>query len=159
MVCIGPGPGPKNVLVEFEDGSKTVVPYAIWKHKLSKQQGEFSLADGKKKYLYADGFIQKFGDKPAVNVREANGQTVRDVTIKSNKEMLIRITLWPELDDVELGEGYWLAVEGAYSSSGDNNQFHNISAKYAVSLSGKSSKEREVVNRPQADTGDEDVPF
>lgn len=36
MLCIGRGPGPKNVLALMPDGTKTVVPYAIWKHKLSK---------------------------------------------------------------------------------------------------------------------------
>ena len=36
MLYIGPGPGPKNVLVQMPDGAKVVVPYAIWKHKLAK---------------------------------------------------------------------------------------------------------------------------
>ena len=38
FVCIGAGPGPKNVLWEYEDGTKTVVPYAIYKHKLKPLQ-------------------------------------------------------------------------------------------------------------------------
>lgn len=37
MVCIGAGPGPKNVLAEcVEDGRKLVVTYATWKHRLAK---------------------------------------------------------------------------------------------------------------------------
>lgn len=36
MLCIGAGPGPKNVLVLMPSGEKLVVPYAIWKHKLGK---------------------------------------------------------------------------------------------------------------------------
>lgn len=36
MLCIGTGAGPKNVLVLMPDASRMVVPYAIWKHKLSK---------------------------------------------------------------------------------------------------------------------------
>lgn len=34
MVCIGKGPGPKNVLAVNEEGKKMVVPYRIWKHRL-----------------------------------------------------------------------------------------------------------------------------
>lgn len=35
MLCIGPGPGPKNVLAErVEDGARLVVPYAVWKHRM-----------------------------------------------------------------------------------------------------------------------------
>lgn len=37
MVCIGTGQGPKNVLAENREGQRIVVPYAIWKHKLSKE--------------------------------------------------------------------------------------------------------------------------
>lgn len=36
MVCIGTGPGPKNVLAEDREGNRAVVPYMTWKHKLSK---------------------------------------------------------------------------------------------------------------------------
>lgn len=40
MVCIGPGPGPKNVLAEDTNGYQVVVPYAIWKHKMKNDAGE-----------------------------------------------------------------------------------------------------------------------
>lgn len=33
MICIGPGPGPKNVLAERPDGSRIVVPYPVWKYR------------------------------------------------------------------------------------------------------------------------------
>lgn len=36
MLCIGRGPGPKNVLALLPDGRKIVYPYAIWKHRVSK---------------------------------------------------------------------------------------------------------------------------
>lgn len=38
MVCIGPGPGPKNVLAQGLNGFLVVVPYAVWKHKLKNEQ-------------------------------------------------------------------------------------------------------------------------
>lgn len=40
MVCIGPGPDPKNVLAVNRDGIHVVVPYAVWKHRLSKERYE-----------------------------------------------------------------------------------------------------------------------
>lgn len=33
MICIGRGPGPKNVLVQQPDGKKVVVPYPVWKYR------------------------------------------------------------------------------------------------------------------------------
>lgn len=126
------------------------------------------MAEQKKKYLYADGFIQKFGEKPAVTEREANGQTVRDCTIKIAGDKLIRLTIWPEFAEVKLGPGYLVFCEGAYSASGDNNQFHNISVTNIVTVPGAKRTEREVVNQPEAsaDAAEEtstsqtdDVPF
>lgn len=34
MLCIGGGPGPKNVLARHADGRLVVYPYAVWKHKI-----------------------------------------------------------------------------------------------------------------------------
>jgi len=125
------------------------------------------LAD-KKTYLVASGFVQKFGDKPAVTEREVNGSTVRDVVIKAvGSQKLIRITVWPELSGVELGEGYFVAVEGAYTTSGDQGQFHNISALRCFTAPGGVRAEREVVNKPadndssssSATAGDDPPPF
>lgn len=126
------------------------------------------MAEQKKKYLYADGFIQKFGDKPAVVERDANGQTVRSCTIKIAGDKLIQLTLWPEFADVKLGAGYLVFCEGAYSASGDNNQFHNISVTNIVTVPGAKKIEREVVNQPESsgDAGEssssaqtDEVPF
>lgn len=45
MVCIGSGPGPKNVLCErVSDGRRLVVPYAVWKHKLSQSYDMYTSA-------------------------------------------------------------------------------------------------------------------
>lgn len=125
------------------------------------------MAEQKKKYLYADGFIQKFGDKPAVTERDANGQTVRDCTIKIAGDKLVRLTIWPEFSEVKLGAGYLVFCEGAFSASGDNNQFLNISVTNIVTVPGAKKAEREVVNQPETAAADasstsaqtDEVPF
>lgn len=107
MVCIGTGPGPKNVLVEFADGTQMCVPYAIYKHKIK----EFRLSD--KEFATAVGFVQF-----DVKTREANNQEVRDVVIKTpGKGQYIRITVWPEFDDVDIEKGDFIAVDGVFTSS------------------------------------------
>lgn len=105
-----------------------------------------------KQYLVAAGFVQKFGEKEAVVSKDVNGKAVREFVIKAvGSQKLIRITLWPELAGIEVGEGYYVAVEGAFTQSGDNNQFYNISALRAFSASGGTRVEREVVNQQPAD--------
>jgi hypothetical protein len=105
-------------------------------------------------YLVAAGFIQKFPNKDAVSVREANGQKVRDITIKAvGSQKLIRVTVWPEFESVDLGEGYYVAVEGKYSASGDNGQFHNISAARIFAAPSGKKAEREVVNQGGGSNG------
>jgi hypothetical protein len=71
MLAIGNGPGPKNVLVELDDGSKVVVAYRTWKYKYKERK---SVAD----YATILGFIQF-----PVTEREAGDQTVHDVTIRT----------------------------------------------------------------------------
>lgn len=146
MVCIGAGPGPKNVLVEFSDGSRLCVPYAIWKHKLSKQQGG-SLSDTQ--YVTVDGLIQQFGDKAAVTSRDINGQTVREFTIKANgSQKLVRITLWPEFDSVEVNAGDFVCVDGKYNvSEKDGRTFYNLTANKLAVVPGVQKAAREVVNQ------------
>lgn len=109
-------------------------------------------------YLVAAGFVQKFKDKPAVSERDVNGQTVRDITIKTVSQKLVRITIWPELLAPEIKEGYWVACEGKYSASGDNNQFHNVSAYRMVVQAGAGRTERDVVNQAPASVVTTDTP-
>jgi len=60
-------------------------------------------------YVSAEGFIQ-FPPQE----RDANGQKVVDVTLKTpgTDGILIRVTVWPELQSVELEKGDWIAVDG-----------------------------------------------
>lgn len=126
MICIGPGPGPKNVLAQTPEGL-VVVPYAIWKHKLSKEL--FIVAD--KEYVTAVGFVQF-----EVKEREANNQTVRDVVIKTpGSSSYVRITVWPEFESTIINRGDFIAVDGVFTRSswqddeGAKKESLNISAR------------------------------
>lgn len=122
------------------------------------------MADAKKTYLVAAGIVQKFPDKPAVAERDVNGQAVRDITIKTVSQKLVRITVWPEFASLVLGEGYFVFAEGEYKASGDNNQFHNVSAFRIGAFPCAVKADREVVNQPEpsepaAENSGEDSPF
>lgn len=60
-------------------------------------------------FATAVGFIQF-----PVNEREANGEQVRDVTIRTpgTDGTLVRVTLWPAFDEAEVVEGDFIAVDG-----------------------------------------------
>lgn len=119
------------------------------------------------KFLGAGGFIQKFGDKEAVNTRDVNGQTVRDFTIKVfGSQKLVRITVWPEFKNVEINEGSVVFVDGKFrQSEGQNGRvFYSIDAKDLVVIPGSPREDREVVNQPtsssqSAGAQDDDIPF
>ena len=147
MLAIGTGPGPKNVLVELDDGTKTVVPYAIWKHKLSK---EGKVADNKKVFRTVLGFVQF-----PVEEREAAGQTVRDVTIRQvgSEGPYIRITLWPEFAETAIEEGDFVAIDGPFEvrivdTDDGQKQYLNVSAGRVAVLGHEAPRtEREVKSK------------
>lgn len=101
-------------------------------------------------YLVAAGFVQTFPGKPTVNQRDVSGQQVRDISIKTVSQKLVRITIWPELNAPDINDGDWVACEGKYSASGDNNQYHNVSAYRIVVTPSTKRTEREVVNQAPA---------
>ena len=137
MICIGAGPGPKNVLCEDTQGNRTVVPYAIWKYKYKEER----VAD----YATVTGFIQF-----DVDTRDlSTGQEVRDVTIRSTTTgELIRITVWPDFDNTELYKGQFIAVDGEVTvrEVGDK-VYTNLSARSIAVLDAEAPKEREVVKK------------
>jgi hypothetical protein len=104
-------------------------------------------------YATANGFIQF-----PVEEREVNGQTVRDITIRTpgSREVpgggqLIRITVWPEFSDVDLKEGDWVGADGKLEvrEVGDKVYVNlNSVSKFAV-VPGVQRAEREVVNKPK----------
>lgn len=100
-----------------------------------------------KVYASASGFVQF-----DVKERDANNQTVRDVTIKSTgSQQLISVTVWPEFDGVEIKKGDFVAVDGLYkvnsgqSKDGGTKDYHNISAGSLVVIPGAVKAESEVV--------------
>lgn len=136
VFAFGTGPGPKNVGVRFPDGSKVVYTYREYKKLMSETV-----------YASVEGFIQF---EP--QVRDANGQKVTDVTVKTQGSdgKLVRITIWPELEtDVELGD--WLAAEGKltlgrYEGKNGPTQSIQVSASKLAVVKGVKKQVRAVVN-------------
>lgn len=151
FICIGSGPGPKNVMFETHEGVRVVTAYALWKHKY---KGEV-VADAKAKYVTANGFVQFDPIE-----REANGKKLIDYTVKTpgGDGVLVRITVWEELlseleaKGITIEKNDWLAADGKFSinswddkETGEKRSQPQISAK-AISVSkGIVAGEREVV--------------
>lgn len=105
-------------------------------------------------YASAAGFVQ-FDPRE----REANGQKVIDYTIKSlgADGTLIRITVWPELQGVEIEKGDFLAADGKFSvnpytdnDTGVSRQSLQISATALAVTKAVPKADREVVNTGSA---------
>jgi len=160
MVCIGPGPGPKNVLAERWDGHQVCVPYAIWKHKLSK---ETRVSD--KTYVTAIGVVQQFGkDKPALAMKAMTNGTVRNFTIQTSNQGYVGVSYWDEFSDADslIVEGALVGVRGEYTEStgNDGRTYRNVKA---ITLSVGQTVQRaarEVVNQqaPAAAAAPADAP-
>lgn len=110
IFAFGTGPGPKNVGVEFDDGTRTVVAYRTYKHKYRHELGG-SLSD--KQYETVRGIVQ-FDPR----VREANGKTVTDIAIRDRGtggvSKLINITIWPEFQlSAPIKKGDFIAADGS----------------------------------------------
>lgn len=147
----GRGPGPYNVGIEFSDGRKVVVTYRTYKYKYAKE-----IQTNMAEYVSANGFVQF---DPVE--REANGQTVVDYTIKTPgmDGVLIRVTVWPELQGTSIDKGDFIAVDGKLNigsftdRNGNSRQSVQISATALAVLPGVQKGEREVVNSgPDTDT-------
>lgn len=122
------------------------------------------------KYPVLAGFVQTFKDKdtdepkPPVVKRDANGQTVRDFTVKAlGSQKLVRVTVWPEFEHVHIDGDSFVIAEGKFKQSeGKSGQtFLNLDStiKLAV-IQGAKRAEAEVVNKKDAsDVDDDDAPF
>jgi hypothetical protein len=143
MLTIGSGPGPKNVLVEMDDGTRIVVPYAIWKYKLKG-----SMSD--KTYLSAAGVVQFDPEE-----RDAGGQKVRSVTIRTfgSEGTNLYLTIWPDHADTAINKGDTLFVDGTLtervgqSQDGEKKTYLNFSVSELGIVPAEPKREREVVNR------------
>lgn len=112
-------------------------------------------------YAVVAGMIQ-FDPKE----REANGQSVRDITIKAlGTQKLVRITVWPEFSGVALKKGDFVSVDGKYEVSmgqgtdGGQREYINVSATQLAVLPAATKAEREVSNRPAAKAASDDAPI
>lgn len=103
-------------------------------------------------YALAEGFIQF----PVEERDIPSGDTVRDITIRTpgTEGVLLRITIWPEYEDVELNQGDFVAADGQFEERVvDTDQgkrtYRNLNSitRLAV-LPAAPRKEREVVNKP-----------
>lgn len=139
----GKGPGPYNVGIEFDDGSRTVVTYRTFKYKYKEKL----VADAS--YVTAVGFVQF---EPVE--REANGKNVTEFVIKTpgGDGKNIRVTVWPETHLGPVAVGDFIAVDGKFSSSvyqaqdGTEKTSLQISAGYIAKLGEAAARDdREVV--------------
>lgn len=102
-----------------------------------------------KPYYTVAGFVQKFGDKPAIETREVSGQNIREFTVKAiGTQKLVRITLWPEFNGVTIDKGLFVVADGKFSTSEGTNgrQFYNLSATELATLRVQERAERDTVN-------------
>lgn len=105
-------------------------------------------------YPVLHGTVQQFKDQPVIKEREASGQTVRDFTIKTTGGKLVRVTLFPEWDDVKIVKGAGVTVEGRASTNESNGRtYYNITASNLVVTLPAKKREREVVNQSAEDWG------
>ncbi len=100
-------------------------------------------------YAVAAGIVQF-----DVNEKEANGQNIREVTIKTfTSQKLIKVTLWPEFDGVDVKKGDTLFVDGKYNVSlgqgkdGSQREYVSISATQVAVVPGAVKAERNIVQR------------
>jgi len=139
----GKGPGPYNVGIELDDGTRTVVTYRTFKYKYKEKL----VSDVQ--YVTALGFVQF---EPVE--RDANGKQITEFVIKTpgGDGKNIRVTVWPEttLGPVVIGD--FIAVDGKFTSStyqaqdGSTKTSLQISASYIAKLGESAPREdREVV--------------
>lgn len=110
-------------------------------------------------YVTVVGQVQQFKDQPVIKEREVSGGTVRDFTIKTSPgQKLVRITLFPEFDSVEIGKGDFISADGRYSVNESNGKtYYNLTASSLVVVPAVKKAAREVVN--QQSGGSEDFGF
>ncbi|MDE2103102.1 MAG: hypothetical protein KGL39_38005 [Patescibacteria group bacterium] len=166
MLAIGPGPGPRNVLVELPDGSKTVVAYRTWKYKYAPfSKKETHIAE--KQFRTVHGVIQ-FDPKDG----EAGGKPVRNIVVQQNgfgpTAVRVYATVWPSHAHISLNKGDVVTFEGPYSQNKVQTDegprtFHNISVsrlfKHGAVDEGARERTGTVNGGAADDVSDEDIPF
>lgn len=98
-------------------------------------------------YATVAGFVQFDVDE-----REAAGQTVRDVTVRTlgSDGKLVKITLWPEFEDTVVEKGDFVAADGEFQTRevGDKVYLNLNAKKLAVTPAAvRKGGDTEVVNK------------
>lgn len=152
MLCIGTGPGPKNVLSIDERGRRVVFSYRAWKalpKGVPVPEGDQGV------WTVAGGVVQQFKDgdsyKPVCRTNTVNGQNVSSFTIKAfgPAQVLISVSLWSEFEALvpHIVKGAFVSVEGKLKSETKNGTtYHNLSASQIAVLTPVARAERPVVN-------------
>jgi hypothetical protein len=78
--------------------------------------------------------------------RQAAGKEVRDVAVRSiANHKMINITVWPEMDSVQISKGDFVVADGKYTQStgqnkaGEQQTYHNLSASTFHNITGNSN--------------------
>lgn len=159
MFARGQGPGPYNVGIILDDGSKTVVTYRTWKYKYKPLIEGDHLSD--KSYGVVIGTVQ-FDPK---RERVVNEQTVCDVTIKAanlpvnpdGTQKLVSITIWPEFAHAwsNVKKGDFIVADGeirtttGQNDDGSPRQYINWSPSAIFLGIAEVRAPRQVVQAPQ----------
>lgn len=97
-------------------------------------------------YATVVGFVQFDVDE-----REVNGQTIRDITVKTpgTEGKLVRVTVWPEYAGVDIERGDFVAADGTVTVREHNGkEYTNLNAKSLAVIPGAAKAERGVVQKP-----------
>lgn len=98
-----------------------------------------------REYAVVMGIVQ--GGKLAPKEREVNNQTVMDVLVKTTKQELVKVTIWPEFE-VEVEPGDFVAIDGSYQESTyKGNTYYNVNPYSLAVVKPVTKKEREVVQK------------
>jgi hypothetical protein len=152
--CIGPGPGPKNVMAYREDGLPIVFSYRNWK----RLQKESPVSEENLPYIVTLGMVQQFKKdgawQPVVRTNDVNGQAVSSFMIKTISQKLISVSLWPEFAHLvpHIVKGAGVFVEGKLREDNKGNGviYYNLSASNISFVAPVQRAEREVVNQQPA---------
>lgn len=157
MICIGTGPGPKNVLSTDERGRRVVYSYRAWK---ALPKGARVSDQDQGVYIVAGGIVQQFkkdGEwKPVVTTNVVNGQNVSSFTMKAfgPQQALLSVTLWSEYEHLvpHIVKGAFVSLEGKLRQETKNGvTYNNVSASQIAVLTPVTRQEREVANAVPAE--------
>ena len=101
-------------------------------------------------YAHISGFVQF---EPIERELDDGGK-VRDISVRGAgvEQPLVRVTLWPQFEDVEVEEGDFVAIDGTYEErvgqkkDGGKTTFRNMNARRVFVAKGEQPAERTVAN-------------